>query len=259
MQVSIIIPYKDRLNNLILCLNSLNKQTVQSDKYEIIIGSLDEIYTLQEINNRYKNIKIICKPQNLWNPSLARNIALRNALGDKIILLDADIIVNNNFVEKHLFFSSPYEIVVGSVCDYDENAENISQPNICTDIRWSINPNKAPFKWALCWSGNVAFSNSVLKKGLFFDENFVGWGGEDLEWAYRLHINGYRFLFTREIEGKHIPHQRDVKKNRKEESLNFEFFSKKYKSKEVDFVVKHGDLGANRKFSEFDNFKEKQR
>ena len=39
-----------------------------------------------------------------------------------------------------------------------------------------------------------------------FDEQIRSWGGEDLELAYRLHLDGVRFVLNRSASSIHHPH-----------------------------------------------------
>jgi glycosyltransferase involved in cell wall biosynthesis len=253
MKVSVVIPHKDRLINLLNCIEKLVDQSLYLYEYEIIVGSLEKEKELEEISKIAKNVKIISNYQDCWNPSLARNIALAEASGETIILIDADIIVKKDFIEKHLAIQEKNTIIIGAVENYNENINSDGKENISyKDIRWSIDPNTAPLKWALCWTGNLSFSAKLIEKNFFFDSSFKGWGGEDLEWAYRLHKNGIKFKFEQSIIGRHFPHNRNVKKNRSEEKKNFDLFLTKWPDSEVNFVIKHGDIKANKiYFKEF--------
>ena len=56
------------------------------------------------------------------------------------------------------------------------------------------------------WSGNFALQRRDYYALQGFDEDFVGWGGEDLDFAWRACQAGYPIHFTLEAWGEHQPH-----------------------------------------------------
>ena len=252
---SVVIPFKNRKENLKVTLEHLADQTIKSKDYEIIIGSLDEEKMLRPIVSKYDNTKVISQKTGYWNPSLARNLALRRASGVTIILIDADIAVPPDFIEKHLEIQHQNTICVGRVDSYNENFNTNGKNQIdAKDVRWSIEPNEAPIKWALCWGGNLSFSKNYLDQDILFDESFFGWGGEDIEWAYQMNKKDVKFFFSDKVTGIHLPHPRNILENRRQEKQNFRRFLRKWPDPIVELVAKFGDLEANRRYPElFDN------
>jgi hypothetical protein len=60
---------------------------------------------------------------------------------------------------------------------------------------------KSTTPWLACMSSNLSFT----KVDVMFDEAFVGWGGEDQEFACRLAIcRGYDLQFDRSLVGIHL-------------------------------------------------------
>jgi len=62
------------------------------------------------------------------------------------------------------------------------------------------------FGWALATTGNMAFESA--KSSTLFDENYVGWGLEDTDFAYQLYKNGYTFRLSARAENFHQVHKR---------------------------------------------------
>lgn len=253
MKASVIIPYKNRLNTIIPVLEAIFNQNISKSEYEVILGSLDSYDKTITLKEKYPFLKIITHLSEEWNPSLARNIGIKAAKGKRIILIDADILVKKDFISSHLILGKFYDIIVGSVANYNEN-KNMKKDNFITkndDIRWSINPNDAPLKWALCWTGNISINRRFFDENIYFDESFTGWGGEDLEFMYKLKEKNATILFCKEISTKHLSHIRNVKINREQEKINFIKFLYKHQDPEVEFVVHFGDLIANKIFKEY--------
>ncbi|HJS00822.1 MAG TPA: glycosyltransferase, partial [Flavobacterium sp.] len=107
MLLSIIVPVYNVENYLRRCLNSLLDQDLCLDDYEIIIvndGSTDSSLRIaQEYGNKFSSIKIIS--QENQGLSEARNVGIRNALGQYIYFIDSD-----DFIQKKIF-NSIFKIV----------------------------------------------------------------------------------------------------------------------------------------------------
>lgn len=63
---------------------------------------------------------------------------------------------------------------------------------------------KSPHEYA--WSGNFAVSKTIFEHIGGFDEGFIGWGGEDLEFANRAIQAGYHIHFSLDVWGEHQVH-----------------------------------------------------
>jgi len=94
--VSVIIPVYNEEKDIGECLDSLRKQTYKN--YEIIIvddGSTDKT---NEVAKKYKKVRII--KQNHKGPGEARNLGAKNARGEILVLIDADMVLFPDYVEK---------------------------------------------------------------------------------------------------------------------------------------------------------------
>lgn len=67
--------------------------------------------------------------------------------------------------------------------------------------------------WALGWSTNLSVPADDFWAVGGFDEEFVGYGFEDVELSYRLARHGLRFVVSREGWGIETPHERDHASN----------------------------------------------
>jgi len=62
------------------------------------------------------------------------------------------------------------------------------------------------FGWTLGTTGNLAVPAAALRAIGGFDEDFTGWGIEDVDLCYRLHREGVRFRVTRDAVNYHQVH-----------------------------------------------------
>jgi len=267
-KISVIIPYARRIKNIEMVLDGLGHQTMENKDFEIVIGCLEVSEELaQMINRKYSHLNIVTiMTIETWNTARARNIALRMAEGEVITLIDADIIVDNNFLsrcyENHRLEKNPsfslYQVLNYSEWDerkteerelfsyYNKNylwMDETQNIELSKDSRFE---GKINIPWAMCWTGLVSFRmETIREKNLYFDSLFKGWGTEDLEWGLRALKSGVSLEFKREGFGIHIPHGRNSELNHMYEAKNYMNLIKKWPSVEVELVAKLGDLKAN--------------
>lgn len=100
IKVSVVIPVYNVEKYLPRCLDSLIEQTLSD--IEIICvddGSTDKsLNILQAYSKKYPNIKIISQNHN--SVGYARNVGVKNAVGDYIGYVDADDFAKPDFLEK---------------------------------------------------------------------------------------------------------------------------------------------------------------
>jgi glycosyltransferase involved in cell wall biosynthesis len=270
IKVSVIIPYARRFENIQYCLRSLNDQSLDKSEYEVIIGCLEYSTELLDfIKTQLPQLNIVLVMSNeTWNTSRARNIAIREARGEVTVFVDADMILPNKYLELHYQTHSNSRIplfILGQTRDYDEGLDineckhhpynfyatnflnkNIGQINLPKDIRWTLD---IYIDWAMGWTFNLSLNTCFLKeKNLYFDDDFKGWGVEDIEWAYRIKLCGAKVYFSDEIWAVHLPHLRNVNSNHHTEAINFKKMLCKWPSLEVEIVTSFGDIKGNLAF-----------
>lgn len=101
VSVSVIMPVYNSSSFLNKSIESVENQTLND--IEIICvddGSTDDsLDILNELNNKYENIKIICQENS--GPGIARNNGIKNAQGEYIAFLDSDdIFLDDDALEK---------------------------------------------------------------------------------------------------------------------------------------------------------------
>ncbi len=100
--ISIITPVYNRENEIIGLLDSIEKQTIRSNEFELIVvddGSTDStIFNIEsKINHLNYNIRLI-KQENA-GPGAARNCGVEQSKGDLIIFIDSDCEADSNWLE----------------------------------------------------------------------------------------------------------------------------------------------------------------
>tara|TARA_Y100001933_G_scaffold91085_1_gene92062 strand:- start:41 stop:970 length:930 start_codon:yes stop_codon:yes gene_type:complete len=203
MNVSIVIPTYNRRPILEKCLKSLENQKLGKNinEYEVIVvddGSTDG--TTSWIEENKSNLPhVVLYKQKHGGPALGRNLGVMKAKNEIIIFIDSDLVVLNDFIQKHVeklnFWWSKNNkkcFTYGSVI----NTSNFK------------NPEKEKYKitdisFAYFATGNVAISKELLMKVGLFDTSFSLYGWEDLELGERLKNFGTKLIKCPEAVGFH--------------------------------------------------------
>ena len=200
--ISIIVPVFNGGDPFHDCVSSLLKIDFPNNKLQVILiddGSTDN--TAQWLNEQKlpSNFEIITHDENTGRAS-ARNSGLKFVRGDIIIFLDADMVVKPDFVEQHVMAISKSEVVAVSgllISDPGQQKTNLQYYLFEYRKRGAKQfgeNNPIPFNYLI--TGNMSVKRKVVNECGLFDEKYIGYGGEDTDYAIRLwelYPNGLRF------------------------------------------------------------------
>jgi GT2 family glycosyltransferase len=235
-------------------LEALNSQTSFQDDYEIIVvddGSIDGSKDYTAGVNTKNNLEYYYLERNEGSGrARARNYGWKKALGEYIIFIDSDIIVKENYLsELDRYFSFDENIlVIGNrlLLEQDPDNGNINKsgyyrPDYFNNLeyryfifqRFSYNISVLKYPWFFVYGCNIAIPRRWLERINGFDENFKGWGLEDLDFGYRAYREGIKIVVNSRMEVLHQFHcNEDVFRVEKNKipgyRLNFEYFWSKF-------------------------------
>ncbi|MGB5634823.1 MAG: glycosyltransferase family 2 protein [Waterburya sp.] len=188
MYISIVVPTYNRLPILQKSIAALEKQILTDDKisgYEIVIvddGSTDQTLAwLRENQANLPHVKLF--EQDHQGAAAARNLGVKNAVGDTIVFIDSDLVVTESFLQAHgdalvkaeQDLRSDRLFTYGAVINTNNFDDPTSEPYKITD-----------FSAAYFATGNVAIARKWLLEAGLFDTGFQLYGWEDLELGVRL-------------------------------------------------------------------------
>ena len=170
---------------------------------EIILvndGSTDDS---AEIGERF-GAKVITLPEKSGAAN-ARNHGVRQAAGETILFIDADVVVPADTISnlRRLFAKNPgYAAIFGSYDDAPGEPDFFSQyRNLMHRFYHQTSGGESD----TFWSGFGAVRREAfLDVGGFDAEKFEIPSVEDIELGYRLRQKGYRILLVPELEAKHL-------------------------------------------------------
>ena len=118
-KISVIIPTKDRTQDIVRCLESIAIQTMSPDEVVIVDSSdTDELKSaldsFENLNIKYFHIEVDKKFKG--SQQIAMNVGLDNSNGDILIFLDDDVILNKDYIENIMYvFENDAEGKIGGV------------------------------------------------------------------------------------------------------------------------------------------------
>jgi len=237
LAVSIIIPVYNRKAILAKTLAALTHQTYPAELIEVIVaddGSSDSVEEVIEKYQQHLTLKHVYQENLGYRLTAVRNLGIKAAAHDCIIILDCDMLPVPNLVESFMQYLHITEqaILIGHrrfVCTDDINDDDIladitvatSLPDIISENVTIENEQTKPtldwlntyqnthylkeavFPSNVCSGGNVAFARNIIQNAGDFDEDFQAWGGEDGEWNFRIYNAGYYFIPVLHAVGLH--------------------------------------------------------
>jgi glycosyltransferase involved in cell wall biosynthesis len=253
MKTSVIICFYNRLDLLPACLDSLRR--CSTEFHEVVIAddgsSEDVVKSLQELIKKY-DFPII----HAWHPrqgprrSATRNNGIRHATGDYLIFLDADFAVLSGAIRSHVETAKPGQFAAGR-CKYttEEQCRKILADSASEKILESIYTelseepiekenrrfirNTLLRRFRLVPPNRVTFGGhfSAFKKDIEvingYDENFVGWGGEDMDFALRMVRAGFRGTSViKAARVLHLWHPSEMGGKHWKEGVNIDYYSR---------------------------------
>lgn len=232
MLYTIAIPTYNRYDLLKISLEKIVNQIENLGNGELLV--IDDASTdltvdlLKEYSSKFTFFRYIISAKNN-GISKTRNLLLDNAKGKYIIFVDSDVIISDNLIKNHLnILENNPNVICQSQLIITDDLNKIKSANVLTD------KSRAYFDTA-----NLSIERNKLIEAGYFDENFSGYGWEDLELGLRLKANGLKCIKKNYIYSYHYQEKPNIKnidsyiKKELQRAKGAIFFNKKHPSLEV--------------------------
>lgn len=241
-KVSIVSVLHNKANEVSYFLETIFQQSYPGDIEIIFVDDLSEDNSVDTVINKFKQLKnsiekkhqielkIIKNPANIGNCA-SRNKGVKEATGNVIVIIDADCLLNRDFLYQHTqaYDKGDCDVVIGSVLEtWGQSPQAVLEEyetNINKVIADSIHQDSIHLtSFVNCVTRNFSISKKFLNKlnQPLFDEQFSyscavdsGFGWEDVEMGYRLYQQGVRIKYVKECLSIHISHLSAIPKNQK--------------------------------------------
>jgi glycosyltransferase involved in cell wall biosynthesis len=193
---SVVIPHLNQADSLDICLSSLDRQTLNRSRFEVIVVDNGSSPSPDYVVARHPNTTLLHELQP--GPGPARNRGVRHSVGEFIAFIDADCRAHPDWLSsicRALECAPKGTILGGDVQIWRANAEKY------TAIEAYESVFSYPFKafieqHGFCGTGNMALRrNDFDKVGPFGGIQFA----EDVEWGQRARTAGLEFLYVPEV------------------------------------------------------------
>ncbi|MFM0381933.1 glycosyltransferase [Paraburkholderia dipogonis] len=211
--MSIIIPTYNRERMLPGVLDAWREvNRVTRIPYEIVFsddGSEDGTVALLEAVH---DLPIRVLRNKHGGASSARNAAIRDARGQRLLIIGDDIFPDPDLINVHWTLGQeqgPLVATLGVVDWHPELKVNHLMEHITEIGNEQFSYNRLPdgkfVDFRHFYTCNICVDRSMLERQeTLFDHRFDQYGFEDIELGYRLSLQGLRLFFTREAKGDHF-------------------------------------------------------
>jgi glycosyltransferase involved in cell wall biosynthesis len=214
LELSVILTTYERPHHLERSLASLALQQNMAGRFEVVVvddGSKDHTHEVVHQFARTVNfpVKLTTHEHQGFRVSLCRNDGVRASAGEYLLISDSDCLFPPHHLERHLSARKPNIIRAGNCFRLDrETTEWLTVADVVagryrrtvsyverwrlwrrwiSDVRYQL--RRHPIKPKLM-GFNIAISRLDLEAVNGFDEEYVGWGCEDDDFAARLRMAG---------------------------------------------------------------------
>ncbi|WP_048708638.1 glycosyltransferase family 2 protein [Microvirga massiliensis] len=179
IEASVIIPHYDDLQQLSLCLELLDHQTLERSRFEVIIsdnGSKCGLHAVEQV--AAGRARVILAHTKGAGP--ARNEGAKFATGKALAFIDSDCRPTPDWLRQGLIGLEEFPIVGGPVLVVPKDPDHVT-PEEAFDMVFGFNALEFLQKRGFIGSGNLFVRREV------FDQvgGFRSGVSEDLEWSHR--------------------------------------------------------------------------
>lgn len=186
---SVIIPHYRQLDQLSLCLQSLNRQSIDNNEFEIIVIENEQFSEkTQLLIKKYPAVKWLVNNEKL-NPYTSRNIGIKESLGEVLCFLDASCQADTHWLEEiNTLLDSGAVIIAGhfEVTPFNEALNSWVHP-----LLYLNNEKNVKNQFGVAAGNLVVHKNLFSELGGFPDEinsgNDILWTKKALKKGYKIH------------------------------------------------------------------------
>lgn len=205
MKFSVVIPTYNRGDTLKVVLPALASMDFPLENYELLLsdsGSKDDTADLIK-KLSIPNLRFIVGENT--GRSGARNRGIKEARGEYVLFTDADIIPSKDLLTQHDKYHQKYDncAVVGCEVRIDTLDEYEKVKGKRENFRTLHPDHREKLSWLYFLTGNASAKKKTLIEAGMFDEDFTGYGHEDLELGYRLEKMGVKIYYNKDAVNYH--------------------------------------------------------
>lgn len=265
-RVSIIIPTYNRADLLQETLDSLTRQSLGCDEFEVIVsddGSSDDTAQVARSFEGRLRLRYRFQEDLGFRAAAARNGGARLASAPLLVFIDTGTIAGPGLVQAHLDAqaATPGGCAVagyawgyqpwGTALDVGELLKSMTPEQVVEQYRddpaiwdwrneflpdFDLTVNQRTVPWLIWWTINCGVPAEMFWAAEGFDETFRSWGSEDIELGFRLYQAGVPLVACRDAWVIEAPHERDMFANSNSNKINYEAILSKHREPVIELA-----------------------
>ncbi len=189
-RISVVVPTYNRLDTLSHVIPSLLAQDLRRGEFEVLVADSNSTDGTREflagVAAEHPGVRHLPGPYT--GRAMARNAGIAAARAPIVLFTDADILASPDLLSRHLAHhdAGPAQAVVGMEVQVSSFEDYLAK-RAHAALRAPLHGTKPKrLSWLYFLTGNASVPKAELDQVGRFDEDFTGYGHEDLELGYRL-------------------------------------------------------------------------
>jgi GT2 family glycosyltransferase len=197
---SVLILVKDRRDHLENVLVGLELSSLVPD--EVIIVHMNE--AVYDLHTSLTVKSYMVQDDHSLPLARARNVAVQYATYDSLIFLDADCIPAKDTLAELVSALAPNQFIMADPRYLDKPIKQLTSATDITTLAAGSRPSSSRQQlgyglsttYKLFWSLGFAIDKPTFNRIGGFDEQFVGYGGEDTDFAFTARNKGIKLYYA---------------------------------------------------------------
>jgi GT2 family glycosyltransferase len=206
--LSVVIPVYNGFELLEPVLEELLRQRIEQPCELVLVDDGSDPPLRPWLEARFADAELtLVEPGRNQGRGAAVNAGIREARGEVVAVLDADVVPQPKFLAEHLGFHvanpEPHQTLLGAM-------EWAAEPSLLADL---LGPRSNPdmrehfgdVPWSLWFTDNWSFKRAeFLRLDEWYPTDMTAWGWEELDLTHRLYTRGMRCRSTGQAGGLHL-------------------------------------------------------
>ena len=189
MFVSIIIPHYNDFDHLVECLESLRRQDLARERFEVIVADNNSVGGTEAVQRLAPDVAVVPAPEQ--GAGLARNAGVAAARGTHFAFIDSDCIAHKDWLKEGLAALDRFDYVGGQVIATIGELRHIT-PAEAFDAVFAFDFKKFIERDRFSGSGNLFVPRVVFERV----GGFRAGVSEDIDWCHRANAMGFRLGYA---------------------------------------------------------------
>jgi len=219
VDISVIVPTHNGAATLPALLQSLRRSEI-AGKLELIVcddGSTEDIGDVLRTHGRGLPIVLLRQERQGYRAAAARNLGIAASTGDVLVFVDDDVVFAPPFLASHvethaaaehprLVFGFRHRVPSAPAFMPELRSATLNDHRIASLGSRGELLIRNPIPWYFAYTCNLSISRKCSSQ--LFDETFVGWGNEDIDFAYRHWRSGAEIICNPDTAVVHVDQSR---------------------------------------------------